>query len=133
MLRHKYATYGHANPDAGKKTLSNIQGDLDMLVRCTRGLGNNPAPEIGKLPDDGYPYYTSNRLLSLEESQKRREVGSNDSAIRTNANHMFSLGGNRPIFFQNRTYVLERHALVQKLIRDDEQRFGSLYKDPHNK
>ena len=40
---------------------------------------------------------------------------------------MFSLGGNRPIYFQNKDYVRERHALVQEIIKSDEEKYGTIY------
>jgi hypothetical protein len=122
ILRHKYATYGHGWSGANDRPLSKIQGDLDMLVRCSRGLGNEVSEDIGKLPNDGYPYYTKNRLLPQSDWVPPGSDGDNGNGNR------FSLGGNRPIYFQNTTYVVERHALVQQLIRDDEAKFGSLYK-----
>jgi hypothetical protein len=38
-----------------------------------------------------------------------------------------TLGGNRPIYFLNQTYVDERHRLVRKMIRQDEAKYGPSY------
>lgn len=110
VLRNKYATYGHAHPPSRTMKLSNIQNDVDMAVRCGRGLGNKVPQEIGEMPKDKYLYYEENKLLAEGSSG------------------MFSMSGNRPIFFQNRTYVEQRHALLNEIIRTDEAKFGTLYK-----
>ena len=125
VLRHKYQTYGHPSKNAGHVVLSKVQGDLDMMVRCARELGNDPPKAIGTPPENGYNYHTTNRLLSLAAS---KEKSNSNTKTQTNTNDMFSLNGNRPIFFLNRTYVEERHALIQELIRDDEKQHGSNYK-----
>jgi hypothetical protein len=41
ILRKKYMTYGHADKHVMKKTLTQMSEDLDLLVRCTRDLGNS--------------------------------------------------------------------------------------------
>mmetsp|Transcript_16285 Transcript_16285/g.33539 ORF Transcript_16285/g.33539 Transcript_16285/m.33539 type:complete len:571 (-) Transcript_16285:70-1782(-) len=133
VLRHKYQTYGHPNSNAGGLVLSKIQGDLDMMVRCARELGNDPPEAIGTPPENGYNYYTTNRLLPLpsaasKEAEHKNSDANTNTNTDTNTNHMFTLGGNRPIFFLNRTYVEERHALIQQLIRNDEKQHGSNYK-----
>jgi len=92
ILRHKYVTYGHPNQKAASIAISNITGDLDMLVRCVRDLGNKNIPK-------GFHYHTN----------------------------IHEFGGNRPIYFQNQTYIQERHALIKQLILDDEKTYGSLY------
>lgn len=125
VLRHKYATYGHATENAEQKPLSKIQGDLDMLVRCVRKLGNDPPPEVGTKPHDGYPYHLQNNLV-LPGAKQPDAIANHKN---THGNTMFTLGGNRPIFFQNRTYVEQRHALITQLILDDEKQHGSFYRE----
>jgi len=112
VLRHKYATYGHASKEAINVPLSKVQGDVDLMVRCARGLGNQVHEGIGKMPHDLAPYYENNAVLP-----EGREGGV-----------IFAVGGNRPIYFQNRAYVEERHALVQKMVRADEEIYGTIHK-----
>mmetsp|Transcript_56957 Transcript_56957/g.138757 ORF Transcript_56957/g.138757 Transcript_56957/m.138757 type:complete len:582 (-) Transcript_56957:722-2467(-) len=38
-----------------------------------------------------------------------------------------TLGGNRPIYFLNTTYVEERHRLIQDMVRQDEAKYGPSY------
>ncbi len=111
VLRHKFLTYGHSDQHAMEIPLSNYtDGDVNMMVRCARGLGN----QIKVQEEDylgRYEYYENNHLMPQDKEQ------------------MFSLGGNRPIYFKNWTYVKERHALVQQMILDDEAKYGTIYKD----
>lgn len=108
-LRHKFATYGHAEKNARDTPLSDFgDGDINMMVRCARDLGNDIKIRDDKDPNL-YEYYLNNTVLP------------------EGINTIFSLGGNRPIYFSNRTYVLERHALLQKMILDDEAKYGTIY------
>jgi hypothetical protein len=43
-LRHKYKTYAHGDRNILQKTLSQASEDLDVFVRCARGLPNNANP-----------------------------------------------------------------------------------------
>jgi hypothetical protein len=104
FLRHKYKTYSHATDKAIKSPLSEITEDLDMMVRCARNLGNKV-----KVGDSG-DYYFSEELGRIPE-----------------------LGGNRPIFFVNETYTIERHAMLQKMVAEDEEKFGTSYPVGENK
>jgi hypothetical protein len=78
-----------------------------MMVRCVRGIGNNVTE-----PNGISLYYENNVLLP------EGEEGGN----------MFSLDGNRPIYFKKRSYVEERHALLKEMVRSDEQKYGTIYK-----
>lgn len=106
VLRNKFATYGHFDNRTRTMPLSAISDDVNMMVRCVRGIGNNVTE-----PEDASPYYENNVLLPEGE-----EGGS-----------IFSLGGNRPIYFKKRSYVEERHALLQEMVRADEQKYGTIY------
>ena len=104
-FRNKYYTYGHSIDSAMEDRLSELDTDTDLMVRCVHGHGNKYA---WRWRDEGQ-YYENNTLLPEGEDE------------------MFSLGGNRPIFFLNRTYIVERHALVKQMIRDDEAKYGTVY------
>ena len=41
IVRHKYMTYGHPDKRVMEKTLSQMAEDLDLMVRCSRDLGND--------------------------------------------------------------------------------------------
>lgn len=112
VLRHKYTTYGHADRDAISMPLTDFAGDVNMMVRCARGLGNQIKVKEKDDPNE-VEYYENNHLLP---------ESSDDHS-------MFSLGGNRPIYFVNRTYVQERHAQVQQMIAADEATYGTIYKN----
>ena len=99
-LRHKYLTYGHSFSGAKTTPLTKFGEDIGMQVRCALGLGN-------KGFEDNTEYYENNTLVA---------DGGQGST--------FSIGGNRPIYFQNRTYVEERHALVIEMIKADEEKYG---------
>jgi len=119
VLRHKYATYGHAYKEAISIPLSKIQGDLDTLVRCNRQIGSdNISPDIGIKPNDGFPYYEINNSNEVEV-----EVDGVTSFVKFSGSH--------PIFFINTTYVEERNKLVTQLIKKDEERYGSYYKNDY--
>jgi hypothetical protein len=102
--RNKYATYGHAWEPARTVKLSRIQEDLDLIVRCTNGYGNDVNPK-------GYPYYEHGE--NLESWWK-------------------TFAGTRPIYFMNDTYVQERHVLVQNMVKKDEAKYGSWYESYRN-
>ena len=41
VLRHKYKTYGHENPDAEKDAdLTKVAPEFDMIIRCVKGIPN---------------------------------------------------------------------------------------------
>lgn len=40
VLRNKYVTYAHGTRMTKGKPLSRVTGDLDILVRCIKGIGN---------------------------------------------------------------------------------------------
>jgi hypothetical protein len=44
LLRHKYSSYAHKVQNISKKSLSQIRDDLDLLVRCVKGIGNDANP-----------------------------------------------------------------------------------------
>jgi hypothetical protein len=75
-------------------------------VRCTNSYGNDVNPA-------GYPYYEHGGDDTLESWWR-------------------NFGGNRPIYFVNDTYVQERHVLVQKIVKDDEAKYGSWYQKLSN-
>lgn len=99
VLRHKYATYGHGWALARTLNLSDIEFDLDVMVRCARDLGNDINP-------NGRPYHEHKG--GLETFWKE-------------------FGGNRPVYFMNETYAHERHAKVQQMVAKDEAKYGSRY------
>jgi Glycosyltransferase family 17 len=41
VLRHKYMTYGHPDDEVMEKSLSQMGEDLDIMVRCSRDIGND--------------------------------------------------------------------------------------------
>ena len=94
VLRNKYMTYSHSKSNIMAKTLSEAGGDLDIFVRCARGINNEANP--------------------FNWSEHYYEQG-------------WSIKGPRPIFFLNTTYTHERHKLVQKMLVDDEAKYGSSY------
>jgi hypothetical protein len=98
-IRHKYATYGHGWHEALRINLTDIQEDLDLLVRCARGLPNDLNP-------NGYSYYDHNG--NVETFWK-------------------NFGGPKPLYFRNQTYIRERHASLQRMVADDERKYGSRY------
>eukprot|EP00533_Pseudo-nitzschia_delicatissima_P000741 CAMPEP_0116113724 /NCGR_PEP_ID=MMETSP0327-20121206/19653_1 /TAXON_ID=44447 /ORGANISM="Pseudo-nitzschia delicatissima, Strain B596" /LENGTH=552 /DNA_ID=CAMNT_0003607085 /DNA_START=91 /DNA_END=1749 /DNA_ORIENTATION=+ len=108
VLRHKYLTYGHADRHAMAMPLGDFAGDVNMMVRCARGLGNQIKVKQKDDPNI-VEYYENNNVLPESDE------------------NIFSLGGNRPIYFVNRTYVQERHDLVQQMIAADEAKYGTIY------
>jgi hypothetical protein len=99
-VRHKYATYGHGWHEALKINLTDIQEDLDLLVRCARDLSNDINP-------NGYPYYEHL-----------------DGDVET---FWKNFGGPKPLYFRNESYIRERHAALQRMVTADERKYGSRY------
>jgi hypothetical protein len=99
-LRRKYATYGHADEKAWTIPLSDIEMDLDVMVKCVRNLPNN----ISTNHDSYYEHA--------------------DGDVET---FWKNFGGPRPLYFRNETYVRERHSEVRRMVADDERKHGSLY------
>jgi hypothetical protein len=100
VVRHKYATYGHGWDEALTIFLTDIEGDLDLLVRCARDLSNDINPK-------GYPYYEHND-------------GDVDAFWK-------NFGGPKPLYFRNVTYIRERHAALRRMVAEDERKYGSRY------
>ena len=100
-LRNKYHSYGHGESigfnGALFVPLTQLGPDIDTLVRCAK-----------KLPNSAHPYKTDIGKCTFE--------GGFDGT-----------GGNKPIFFLNETYRRERHALLTRIVLEDENRFGSEY------
>eukprot|EP00541_Cyclophora_tenuis_P004097 CAMPEP_0116548758 /NCGR_PEP_ID=MMETSP0397-20121206/4513_1 /TAXON_ID=216820 /ORGANISM="Cyclophora tenuis, Strain ECT3854" /LENGTH=268 /DNA_ID=CAMNT_0004073441 /DNA_START=48 /DNA_END=854 /DNA_ORIENTATION=+ len=96
--RHKYMSYGHGSTEKGKGTLSNMAEDFDLTVRCVHDLPNSV---INVSEGKTWPY--------REEQRKDND----DLPI--------------PIYFQNKSYVKERHAFVTHLVVEDEATHGSKY------
>jgi len=105
-LRRKYRTYGHVHSDIYKKTLSEIKGDVDIMVRCARNITNEAADKKAKNLNEEKGVYFEVRNL-IEEK--------------------YAYLGVKPIFFQDKTYKSERHTLLLQLIKEDEERYGSSY------
>jgi hypothetical protein len=106
-VRQKYLTYGHPKPGAKDRPLRTFDDDLDLLVRCVHGLGNDEVSVTNgttKPPPSLEKYYHI-----LPESNDR------------------TIGGNRPIYFLNTTYVQQRHRHVTEMIRRDELKYGPSY------
>jgi hypothetical protein len=93
-LRSNYLRFAHEERNITMKTLSTGSGDLDILVRCTRGINNKANPH------------------DWSESMYEQR---------------WNIEGPRPIFFLNRTYIEERHELIQKILAEDEVEYGSSY------
>ena len=99
---------------------------MNLLVRCSRALGNETPEEVRSTPNDWYlhsKYYDNN---TLQQEPKNTQIG--DSNGNGNLN-MLTLGGNRPIFFQNSNYMKKRNALIQNLV-PDVAKYGSNCKQP---
>ena len=95
VLRNKYQTYAHGKDDINKKILSDFgNGDLDIMVRCARGISTVNAG-------------------SLEFYHHNGDVK--------------SIKGTRPLYFMNKPWAEERHGLMQKLVAEDEKKYGSRY------
>jgi hypothetical protein len=99
-VRHKYATYGHGWHEALRRNLSDIQEDLDLLVRCARDLSNDIKP-------NGSRFYEHND-------------GDVDAFWK-------NFGGPKPLYFRNVTYIRERHAALRRMVAEDERKYGSRY------
>jgi len=105
-LRDKYETYAHGslgNPgfDVYQRSLSQINEDLDVFVRCVHRMGTNR--DAIKHHNDKYirDYY----YLKEEAIQ-----------------------GPRPIYFKtNKTYTDLRHRMMSKLLFEDEEQYGFSY------
>jgi hypothetical protein len=126
MIIIRYATYGHAYKEAITDPLSKIQGDLDTLVRCHRNLGN----DVVNMPHDAVPYYIinhNNNSIEIDVEEEEDNSNDNDKVGTTKKKVVVPFNGNRPVFFQNLTYVRERNELVTKLIQSDEKKYKSYY------
>jgi len=122
-LRHKYLTYGHWHSQAEWRPLSLVTHDLGVMARCVNNLGNEWHAENGTVlqvkdlqAGPAVLYFENNRLLPEDFKRLRGE----EQAWGT-------LGGNRPIFFSNRTYVVHRHNLVKDMVIADEEKFGRFF------
>jgi hypothetical protein len=71
-IRNKYLTYAHAGEDVEEKTLSQLSGDMDIFVRCAKGLDNdaNPNDNMEEIYFEGWkiegprPIYFLNKTYS---------------------------------------------------------------------
>jgi len=92
-LRKKYSTYAHGDRQVYKKSLSEVEHDLDIMVRCAKNLPQS----------------------ANAEGRQRFEM-SYEATI-----------GPKPIYFLNETFRKERHGLLQRLVVQDEAKYGSKY------
>ena len=84
-LRFKYRTFGHTVKDHETKSLEEFSMDLKMMVRCVKGVDDDPDQKWKRVPG-GYA-----RLKPM-----------------------------LPIYFHDPKYRRERHALIQKMVDEDE-------------
>lgn len=73
------------------------------------------------MPHDAVPYYIINHNNNSIEIDVEEEEDNIKKKV------VVPFNGNRPIFFQNLTYVKERNELVTKLIQSDEKKYKSYY------
>ena len=74
------------------------------------------------MPHDAVPYYIidqNNNSITIDVEEEEEDNIKKKVVVPFN--------GNRPIFFQNLTYVKERNELVTKLIQNDEKKHKSYY------
>jgi hypothetical protein len=84
VLRNKYNTYGHFEDqaDAPSKKLSEINREIDMVVRCARNLGNYNAEteyyeQHDLLSSDGHyhrPIYFLNETYTNDRHERIKEM-----------------------------------------------------------
>jgi hypothetical protein len=140
VLRNKYATYGHSSSKAMEYPLSKINKDLDLLVRCNRNLGNDGTIynhtkyPIGHVPNNNtnsfeyYNYTTNTNGIDIIRNPKFViRKNSKESVVEVEEKVWIQFGGNRPIYFMNQSYVKKRNALVQQLLKIDENKYDSIY------
>ena len=84
-LRFKYRTFGHTVKNHETKSLEEFSMDLKMMVRCVKGVDDDPDQKWKRVPG-GYA-----RLKPM-----------------------------LPIYFHDPKYRRERHALIQKMVDEDE-------------
>jgi hypothetical protein len=99
-VRHKYTTYAHGNHEAWRVNMSDLDADLDLMVKCVRNLPNNINPT---------------RISYHEHAHGDVEI------------FWKNFGGSRPLYFRNETYIRERHAAVRRMVAADEKKYGSRY------
>jgi hypothetical protein len=92
VIRKKYRTYAHGKDGVEGLPLSQISVDLDITVRCAKGIDD-------KVDDFSRSFYPLGRTTK----------------------------GPKPIFFLNKTYTEDRHKLLQKMVREDEETYGTSY------
>lgn len=77
VLRNKYRTYAHGDRNVYTKTLSDMELDLDVMVRCVRGLPQSVNPEGRKRFEMPYDRTTGPKpIFFLNETyrQQRHEL-----------------------------------------------------------
>ena len=76
--------------------LASLESAIDQTVRCVRDIGND-VTNVDKPNRKTRPYIVLNQ---------------------PNGTY------NRPLYFLNETYTKERHALIQRLVEEDEAKHG---------
>ena len=75
-LRHKYMTYAHGNTDVAHLALSDLQADVDLMVRCVHDLPNSANPSgIGRFEAGFDAYSESKPIFFLSEEYRRKRHG----------------------------------------------------------
>ena len=125
VMRNKYLTFGHYDHLANEMPLGSFSGDVGMMVRCVHGMGNvwmNPNGTTEKVDDSATWYHVDNTLLPEGERDTPSRI------IQMRAKQGWgSVGGNRPIYFHNRSYVKDIHERITKMVIADEEEFGMFY------
>ena len=110
------------------------------MVRCHRGLGNDGTIynhtkyPIGHVPNNNtnsfeyYNYTTNTNGIDIIRNPKFViKKNSKESVVEVEEKEWIQFGGNRPIYFMNQSYVKKRNALVQQLLKIDENKYDSIY------
>lgn len=100
-IRHKYATYGHAQKSASQKRAKDFTADTAMMHQCALGSAE-------RLANQKYGYVLARR--------NSKTFGGGDATIEQHAElDLFT-----PIYFQDAEYMKKRHDFLKYMIYWDE-------------
>mmetsp|Transcript_10157 Transcript_10157/g.11598 ORF Transcript_10157/g.11598 Transcript_10157/m.11598 type:complete len:195 (+) Transcript_10157:91-675(+) len=89
VLRNKYKTYGHGDKHTYKKTLSDLNADLDVMVRCSKNLvlpNNSTEKKRYELPYEKIQgpkpiYFLNETYRRIRHETLQRQVIQEDEAL----------------------------------------------------
>lgn len=121
VLRKKYKTYGHAQKNALTKPLSDMNREVNLMVRCAL---NNSETEIVDV--------SVMKKYKTKDERRHQPIARRSADYLRNANYANETGGAIPLAFRLKEYAHARHReMVDSIQKDEKERSLAVSKMKH--